>query len=186
MKIIGKKIKDARKIKGLSQEELAEISKMNLRTIQRIENSVSKPRGKSLNLICNALDINIEELIEQEKTNTKKILALRVINGGFLIILNFVLIVIFGFLLIDSEANINSKFGAILLSFFVPAFIVFKTLRMNRTERMLKFGLGLFIYTVVISIKISFPSLIMTGLLPGLVVVLGTLFYGNELFRIKE
>ncbi|PKP32640.1 MAG: hypothetical protein CVT99_04715 [Bacteroidetes bacterium HGW-Bacteroidetes-16] len=159
---------------------------MNLRTIQRIENNVTIPRGKSLNLICSVLDLRLEDIIEHEVINTKKTLALRIINGGFLTILNFVLVVIFGYLIIDSEASINSKFGAILLSFFVPVFIVFKTLRMNRTERMLKFGLGLCIYTVVISTKISFPSLIITGLLPSLIIVLGTLFYGNELVRIKE
>ena len=186
MKIIGKKIKDARKLKGLSQEELAELSKMNLRTIQRIENNVNIPRGKSLNLICSVLDLKLEDLIEAEGINMKKTLTSRIVNGGFLIVLNFILIVIFGYLIIDSEASINSRFGAILLSFFVPVFIVFKSLRMNRTERMLKFGLGLCIYTIIISTKMSFPSLIMTGLLPVLIVVLGTLFYGNELLRIKE
>ena len=36
MTIIGKKIIDARKVKGLTQEELADLSKINLRTIQRI------------------------------------------------------------------------------------------------------------------------------------------------------
>ena len=38
MNEIGKRIRDIRKKKGLSQEELAESAKVNLRTIQRIEN----------------------------------------------------------------------------------------------------------------------------------------------------
>jgi transcriptional regulator with XRE-family HTH domain len=58
MNEIGKKIKELRKKKGLSQEELAEFSKVNLRTIQRIENDENEPRGKTLNLICEALDVN--------------------------------------------------------------------------------------------------------------------------------
>jgi len=37
MNEIGTKIKELRRKKGLSQEELAENSKVNLRTIQRIE-----------------------------------------------------------------------------------------------------------------------------------------------------
>lgn len=44
MNWIAKKISETRKIKGLTQEELAEKAKINLRTIQRIENSESEPR----------------------------------------------------------------------------------------------------------------------------------------------
>ncbi|MDD7887086.1 helix-turn-helix domain-containing protein [Flavivirga sp. 57AJ16] len=61
---IGKRIKEIRLKKGLSQEELAESSKVNLRTIQRIENNETKPREKTLQLIFNALEI---EIIEREK-----------------------------------------------------------------------------------------------------------------------
>jgi transcriptional regulator with XRE-family HTH domain len=65
---IRKRIKEIRLKKGLSQEELAEASKVNLRTIQRIENNETKPRGKTLKLIFEALDI---EIIEIEKGKTK-------------------------------------------------------------------------------------------------------------------
>ena len=67
MKEIGQKIKEVRKIKGLSQEELAEASKINLRTIQRIENNESDPRGKTLHLLCAVLEINTEELLDYGK-----------------------------------------------------------------------------------------------------------------------
>ncbi|WP_319502963.1 helix-turn-helix domain-containing protein [uncultured Draconibacterium sp.] len=67
MSIIGKKISETRKFKGLTQEELAELSKVNLRTIQRIENNESEPRGKTLILICEVLDIDIENLINSKK-----------------------------------------------------------------------------------------------------------------------
>ena len=59
MSLITKKISETRKIKGLTQEELAEQSQINLRTIQRIENSESVPRGQTLNLI--------KELISERK-----------------------------------------------------------------------------------------------------------------------
>ena len=67
MSIIGKTICEARKSKGLTQEELAELTKVNLRTIQRIENNESEPRGKTLNLICEALDINIVDVLNSAK-----------------------------------------------------------------------------------------------------------------------
>lgn len=46
MKLVAKKISETRKRKGLTQEELAEQSKVNLRTIQRIENNEATPRAK--------------------------------------------------------------------------------------------------------------------------------------------
>ncbi len=76
MKEIGRKIKEIRKKKGLSQEELAENSKVNLRTIQRIENNESEPRGKTLLLICETLEINIEDLLDYGKKEDKNYLIL--------------------------------------------------------------------------------------------------------------
>lgn len=74
MNAIGKKIREVRKKKGLSQEELAESARINLRTIQRIENDESEPRGKTLNLICEALDINSEDILDYGKHDDKNYL----------------------------------------------------------------------------------------------------------------
>lgn len=76
MNEIGKKIKELRKQKGLSQEELAELAKVNLRTIQRIENDESEPRGKTLNLICEVLDINTEDILDYGKQTDKAYLTI--------------------------------------------------------------------------------------------------------------
>ncbi|AXT21069.1 DUF4870 domain-containing protein [Flavobacteriaceae bacterium AU392] len=76
MNEIGKKIRDIRKKKGLSQEELAESAKVNLRTIQRIENNDSEPRGKTLNLICEVLDINAENILGYGKQEDKSYLII--------------------------------------------------------------------------------------------------------------
>lgn len=64
MKKIGKKIKEVRKRKSLSQEELADSAKISVRTVQRIENNESQPHGKTLNLICDVLEINAEDLLD--------------------------------------------------------------------------------------------------------------------------
>lgn len=74
MNELGKKIKEIRKKKGMSQEELAELSKVNLRTIQRIEKNESEPRGKTLSLICEVLEINIEDVLDYGKQSDDKFL----------------------------------------------------------------------------------------------------------------
>lgn len=76
MNDIGKKIREIRKKKGLSQEELAEFAKVNLRTIQRIETNESEPRGKTLNLICEILDVNVEDILDYGKKTDKNYLVI--------------------------------------------------------------------------------------------------------------
>ena len=73
MKEIGKRIKESRLKKGLSQEDVAEQAKVNLRTIQRIENNETTPRRKTLDLIFEVLDI---EVIEQKKSSKNEYLIL--------------------------------------------------------------------------------------------------------------
>ena len=61
---LSNKIKEIRLAKGYSQNELAEKSSLNLRTIQRIENNETSPHGKSLQLICLALGTTTEEILD--------------------------------------------------------------------------------------------------------------------------
>tara|TARA_R110000796_G_scaffold183498_2_gene299987 strand:- start:51877 stop:52482 length:606 start_codon:yes stop_codon:yes gene_type:complete len=63
-KNLSKKVKELRKRKGFSQEELAENSGLSLRTIQRIENGETEPTGETLKRISNALNVSPEELID--------------------------------------------------------------------------------------------------------------------------
>ncbi|MFA7445162.1 MAG: helix-turn-helix domain-containing protein [Flavobacteriaceae bacterium] len=71
MKTIGQKIAEIRKQKGLSQEELSENSKVSLRTIQRIEKDETDPRGATLKAVCDALQINIEDILDYGKHEDK-------------------------------------------------------------------------------------------------------------------
>ena len=66
MEIDGKKICEARKLKGLTQEKLAELANVNLRTIQRIENGNCVPHANTLNSICDVLKIKISDILVQE------------------------------------------------------------------------------------------------------------------------
>jgi transcriptional regulator with XRE-family HTH domain len=61
-KNIGQKLRDLRAIRGMSQEYLAEESRVSLRTIQRIENNESDPTGETIKRIANALDVRLSEL----------------------------------------------------------------------------------------------------------------------------
>lgn len=75
MNEIGQKLKELRKRKGLSQEELANRANVNLRTIQRIENDESAPRGNTLELLCRVLEVNIEDIIDYGKEPDTKFLT---------------------------------------------------------------------------------------------------------------
>jgi transcriptional regulator with XRE-family HTH domain len=61
---LGKKIKDLRNRKGLSQEQLAEVAQLSLRTVQRIENGETEARGDTLQRLAHALNITPEELTQ--------------------------------------------------------------------------------------------------------------------------
>lgn len=61
---ISKKLKELRSRKGLSQEQLSDIAKINLRTVQRIESGETEPRGDTLKRIALALNITPDELID--------------------------------------------------------------------------------------------------------------------------
>ncbi len=57
MEMIGRKIKDLRVLKGLTQEDLAERTQLSVRTIQRIEKGEVDPRTYTLNLLAEALKV---------------------------------------------------------------------------------------------------------------------------------
>jgi transcriptional regulator with XRE-family HTH domain len=62
-KYLAKKLKEVRALRGMSQEYLADESRVSLRTIQRIENNESTPTGETIKRIAIALDVKLTELI---------------------------------------------------------------------------------------------------------------------------
>tara|TARA_R110001632_G_scaffold92043_9_gene196942 strand:+ start:3324 stop:3989 length:666 start_codon:yes stop_codon:yes gene_type:complete len=60
---LAKNLKELRAVRGMSQEYLADESRVSLRTIQRIENNESEPTGETIKRIANALDVELRELI---------------------------------------------------------------------------------------------------------------------------
>lgn len=76
---LAQKVKTLRKRKGYSQEALAEISGLSLRTVQRIENENRNPSGDSLKRLSTALGVSPDYLLEWEPNE----------NSNFLLILAF-------------------------------------------------------------------------------------------------
>ena len=58
---LGKRISELRKAKGLTQQELAELCKINVRSLQRIENGNVTPRPYTVRLIFTALGCDFPE-----------------------------------------------------------------------------------------------------------------------------
>lgn len=183
MNSIAKKVIKSRKESGLTQEELAERAKVSLRTIQRIERAETEPRGYTLQLICNVLDIDSKELLRSAREDQHKSLPKKILNVFFIIILNLILISIIGFLTFDSNANINSVFGGFLVSFFLPFFLVYLSKDHGGIERVLKFGVGYIVYFVLVWVQHGFPTGFISGLFPCILVSLTVLHYGHLLIK---
>jgi len=96
---LGKKIQELRKLKGLTQEELADRTNLSTRTIQRIENGEVDARTYTLNRLADALNVELDILLVEETSNnnifsidtsknaTNKYLALFHLSGLFILIL---------------------------------------------------------------------------------------------------
>ncbi|MBI9072440.1 MAG: helix-turn-helix domain-containing protein [Melioribacteraceae bacterium] len=81
---LGKKILELRKEKGYTQEELAHECKVNVRSIQRIENGDVNPRMATLLLLQEVLDHDFKDVKCEE---TKSLLLIMHISSIFPIVL---------------------------------------------------------------------------------------------------
>lgn len=93
-------VKKIRTEKGLSQEDLSEKSELSLRTIQRLENGKSEPRGDTLKRLTNALELPanyFNNILFENKSNKKSfktpwfILGFLIIGGSSGFILSLIL-----------------------------------------------------------------------------------------------
>lgn len=108
---LANRIKNLRIRKGFSQEELAEASGLSLRTIQRIENGETEPRGDSLKRLAKAFEVSPDEILDWDTYEDKGLLV-----GLNLSALSFVVFPLLGILVPliiwvskkDKIRNINS------------------------------------------------------------------------------
>ncbi len=70
--LIGRKVKEIRKKRKISQEKLAEMVSMNHRSIIRIENAQTIPTLETLNKISEVLGVKLIDLLETEAFESKE------------------------------------------------------------------------------------------------------------------
>jgi transcriptional regulator with XRE-family HTH domain len=79
-------IKELRLKKGLTQEELAEMTELSARTIQRIENGEVDPRAYTLQMIAKALDVDFSMFLNNDSKESQENLGIK--NNNFLALLH--------------------------------------------------------------------------------------------------
>lgn len=82
---LNERVKELRIKKGISQEILAENTGLSLRTIQRVENGDTVPRGDTLKRLAVALQVTLEDIVDWRIIEDKNALyILNVSQIGFL------------------------------------------------------------------------------------------------------
>lgn len=120
---VGEKIAEIRKRKGLTQDEVAEMANINLRTVQRIENGETDPRGYTLSSICKVLEINIEDIVDYGKVEDKSFFVyfhLSVLSGCIIPLGDIIIPLILW--LTKRDKIVDLKFQAKNLLFFRACF----------------------------------------------------------------
>ncbi len=124
---LAQRVKDLRRRKGVSQEVLAEESGLSLRTIQRIENNETVPRGDTLKRLAIALNTTPDKVIDWQVQEDKGYLTLMNISAlGFLIfpLLGIIVPLILWLLKKDKLKNVN-EVGKSILNFEITWSILF-------------------------------------------------------------
>lgn len=70
--LLGKRLRELRKRKGINQEKLAELVNVDPATISNIENGKNYPSMINLENILNVLEISFVEAFDFEHKNTRK------------------------------------------------------------------------------------------------------------------
>lgn len=158
-----RQIKDLRISKGLSQEGLATISGLSLRTIQRIENGEAAPRIQTLQTLAEALEVELEELTDQlsgsalvEDKVSRPLWQYALLNSACYIL--FPLIALIVVLLLRNQAEKTEKpyFGGLLLlniitfSIFSILFVVAIMFKLNGWSGSIELATHAYLGTAVI------------------------------------
>src|SRR5690554_528844 len=133
--MLTERVKELRKAKGFSQEELAKKSGLSLRTIQRVENGESQPTGETLKRISSAFDLTLDELTKWinngdvfKKTIKAKNEYLHIFDNKLIISTTDKIYDSVG----DYEKSVNNLFKTLIVFLvFIPIFAVLATLFYN-------------------------------------------------------
>lgn len=126
-KNLGEKLKELRVMKGISQEELAELAGVSLRTVQRFENSETKPRGDTVRRLFQIFGKSPEAMYDCQKEDNKNYLMLLALSG-WVFLFSPTLGIIFSLLVWLNKADkINgvNELGKNLLNFLITMALPF-------------------------------------------------------------
>lgn len=131
--LLGQKIQEWRKAKGLTQEELVERCNINVRTIQRIEAGEVTPRSYTVKAILEALGVENENSFSithisesiQFSPQLKKILLITTISGCIYFLISFLEFYWDGILLFGSELEIPSYYIPLKIAVLITFSIFF-------------------------------------------------------------
>jgi uncharacterized Tic20 family protein len=175
METIGAKILEIRNRKGLTQEKLTDLSKINLRTLQRIEKGTTVPRSDTLNSICRVLEVNVEDILDYGKKDDLKFLRyfhLSVLTCLFLPLGSIILPLVIWLTKRDKIIGLNEQginvlnFQILWSIFFYLSFIVWSILKVchwSHANLFLCIGCVFYLHNLVYPIIIS--HLISKGIL---------------------
>lgn len=124
------RVKDLRNRKGFSQEMLAEESSLSLRTIQRIENDETVPRGDTLKRLAVALDTSPDEIIDwkiQEDQNYLRSMSLSALWFLIFPLLGILIPLTMWIQKKDKIKNVN-ELGVSMLNFQITWTIIFSVI----------------------------------------------------------
>lgn len=116
---IAKKIIHYRKLKGITQEALSELTGLNVRTIQRIEAGEVDPRLYTLKSIADGLGVNLEELLpEPSQHELNQLAILHITPAAFFLfpVIGNVLLPFIFWMLKREEVNGMNKHGKDILN----------------------------------------------------------------------
>lgn len=161
---LAQRVKDFRKRKGLSQDELAKESGLSLRTIQRVENGESEPTGETLKRISSVFNITPDELIywARDKDTLRKIVKTRY---EYLHIYDNKLLLTktkeVSDLVEDYGKSVNNVFKTLMVFFaFIPVFTTLSVIFYNMGKTGLAIYTGAFAFTFLV---VAFYTILFTS-----------------------
>lgn len=113
---IGERLKNIRKEKDLTQEELANLTSISASTISKIENGLIYPTVEQLNVICKAFNNEISDIIEGNERTLNQF-AKTIAMGIFIILIGISLFLSF-IIIFDAKIAMIVLFASILTALY--------------------------------------------------------------------
>jgi transcriptional regulator with XRE-family HTH domain len=119
-----------RKLKGFSQEKLAEKAGINIRSLQRIEKQMVQPQPHTMGLLAEALGVSINDLCREAGAEATETISLRKLSllhfsaaSGFFIPLGNIILPYIIWIYKMENAAIAKKHVHVILNFQISWFI---------------------------------------------------------------